>query len=278
MLIKLIKYDIRADYKKYALTSAVILLLSFAVRLADIKFGDLSDDSDWKFLFEFLGAALMLLCGVALLMTIVFSAVRYQKKMYSDEGYLMNTLPVKPSLHIFSSILTTFIWTVLIIAVDFLALIIAAGGFAFWEGFLTPFVYIWNYDRLFALNSFGYMIFTPLTMMLTLIFTINFGYLFRSHRIAAGIGGYVGLCIISQILTAIIYFLLGKANVNAKISGIFTENPNYFSSNESFQRVIGELAKLNEGSYIPSFIANLILFSALFIISVYILKKKINLD
>lgn len=278
MLIKLIKYDIRADYKKYMITAAVILLLSLAVRLADIKFGNLDNGSDWKLLFEFLAVALILLCGVALLMTLIISAVRYQKKMYSDEGYLMNTLPIHPVLHILSSILTTCIWTVFIAAVDLLALIISAGGMAFWEGFFTPFVYMWNSDRVFAFNTFAYLILTPVTMMLTLIFTINFGYLFRSHRIVAGIGGYVGLCIISQILTAIIYFLLGKANVNAKISYIISENPNYFSSSESYQRVIVELAKLSEGSYLPSLIANIILFAALLIISVYILKKKINLD
>lgn len=278
MLIKLIKYDIRADYKKYMITAAVIFLLAFAVRLADIKFGNYDDSSDWKFLFNSLAFALIILCGVALLMTIIISAVRYQKKMYSDEGYLMNTLPVHPALHILSSILTTCIWTVIIAAVDGIALIISAGGMAFWEGFFTPFAYVWDFDRIFAINSFAYAILTPVTMMITLIFAINFGYLFRSHRIVAGIGGYVGLCILGQILSSLIYLLIGKVNVNAQISGIITENSNYLSSNESYQRIIGELAKISEGSYIPSLIANIILFAALFSISVYILKKKINID
>lgn len=103
MLIKLIKYDIRADYKKYAITAAAIILISLVVRFADVKFGSLDNSNDWKVLFLALVGAFIILCWVALLLTIIFSAIRYQKKMFSDEGYLLNTIPVDPTLHIVSS-------------------------------------------------------------------------------------------------------------------------------------------------------------------------------
>lgn len=276
MLIKLIKYDIRADYKKYAITAAVILLLSFAVRLADIKFSDKS--SDWNALFQVLVWAYIMLCGAALIMVIVLSAVRYQKKMFTDEGYLLNTIPAEPSLHILSSIITTFIWEYLIVAVDIVALIISAGGTTFWEGFLIPFEYLWELDIEFALFSIGFTAIYPLTMMLTLIFTINFAHLFRSHRVIAGIGGYVGLCIIGQFLSAIVYAIAGKSNVNAATAKILYDNPDYISSAESYQTIIREMAKLSNGTYFSSFIANIIFFATLFFLSAYILKKKINLD
>ena len=276
MLIKLIKYDIRADYKKYAITAAVIILLSFAVRLADIKFGD--DSSDWNALFQMLVWAYIMLCGAALIMVVVLSAVRYQKKMFTDEGYLLNTIPAEPSLHILSSIITTFLWEYLIVAVDIVALIISSGGTSFWEGFLIPFEYLLELDSEFAVFSLGFTAIYPITMMLTLIFTINFAHLFRSHRVLAGIGGYVGLCLVSQLLSTVVYAIAGKTNMNAATAKILYANPDYISSAESYRTIIREMAKLSNGTYFSSLIANIIFFAALFILSAYILKKKINLD
>lgn len=278
MLIKLIKYDIRADYKKYAITAAALILISIVVRFADIKFGSLDDSSDWKVLFRVLVGAFITLCGSAVLLTFIFSAVRYQKKMYSDEGYLLNTIPANPMLHILSSLITEYIWTIAIAAVDVVALIISAGGLDFWRGFLTPIRYVIEIDPAFAIYLLTFMLIFPGTLMLTLIFVINFGYLFRSHRVLAGIGGYVGLMIISNILSSVVYMISGKSNFNAATMKILSDNPDYITSDESYQIVMRELAKLTSGTYISTLIINVIFFAAIFIVSSYILKKRFNID
>ncbi len=278
MLIKLIKYDIRADYKKYAITAAALILISFVVRFADVKFGSLDDSSDWKVLFRVLVGAFITLCGSAVLLTFIFSAVRYQKKMYSDEGYLLNTIPANPVLHILSSLITEYIWTIAIAAVDVVALIISAGGLSFWRGFLTPIRYVIEIDPAFAIYLLTFLLIFPGTLMLTLIFVINFGYLFRSHRVLAGIGGYVGLMIISNILSSVVFMISGKSNFNAATMKILSDNPDYITSDESFQIVMRELAKLASGTYISTLIINVIFFAAIFIVSSYILKKRFNID
>lgn len=278
MLIKLIKYDIRADYKKYAITAAALILISFVVRFADVKFGSLDDGNDWKVLFMVLVWSFIALCGAAMLLTIIFSAVRYQKKMYSDEGYLLNTIPADPVLHILSSLITEYIWTIAIAAVDVVALIISAGGLDFWRGFLTPIRYVIEIDPAFAIYLLTFMLIFPGTLMLTLIFVINFGYLFRSHRVLAGIGGYVGLMIISNILSSVVYMISGKSNFNAATMKILSDNPDYITSDESYQIVMRELAKLTSGTYISTLIINVIFFAAIFIVSSYILKKRFNID
>lgn len=278
MLIKLIKYDIRADYKKYAITAAALILISFVVRLADVKFGSLDDGNDWKVLFMVLVWSFIALCGAAVLLTFIFSAVRYQKKMYSDEGYLLNTIPANPMLHILSSLITEYIWTIAIAAVDVVALIISAGGLSFWRGFLTPIRYVIEIDPVFAIYLLTFMLIFPGTLMLTLIFVINFGYLFRSHRVLAGIGGYVGLMIISNILSSVVYMISGKSNFNAATMKILSDNPDYITSDESYQIVMRELAKLTSGTYISTLIVNVIFFAAIFIVSSYILKKRFNID
>lgn len=278
MLIKLIKYDIRADYKKYAITAAALILISIVVRFADVKFGSLDDSSDWKVLFRVLVWAFITLCGSAMLLTIIFSAVRYQKKMYSDEGYLLNTIPADPTLHILSSLITEYIWTIAIAAVDVVVLIISAGGLSFWRGFLTPIRYVIEIDPSFAVYLLTFLLIFPGTLMLTLIFVINFGYLFRSHRVLAGIGGYVGLMIISNILSSVVFMISGKSNFNAATMKILSDNPDYITSDESYQIVMRELAKLASGTYISTLIINVIFFAAIFIASSYILKKRFNID
>lgn len=278
MLIKLIKYDIRADYKKYAITAAALILISFVVRFADVKFGSLDDSSDWKVLFMVLVWSFIALCGSAFLLTFIFSVVRYQKKMYSDEGYLLNTIPANPVLHILSSLITEYIWTIAIAAVDVVALIISAGGLSFWRGFLTPIRYVIEIDPVFAIYLLTFLLIFPGTLMLTLIFVINFGYLFRSHRVLAGIGGYVGLMIISNILSSVVFTIAGKSNFNAATMKILSDNPDYITSDESYQIVMRELAKLASGTYISTLIINVIFFAAIFIVSSYILKKRFNID
>lgn len=278
MLIKLIKYDIRADYKKYAITAAALILISFVVRFADVKFGSLDDGNDWKVLFMVLVWSFIALCGAAMLLTIIFSAVRYQKKMYSDEGYLLNTIPANPVLHILSSLITEYIWTIAIAAVDVVVLIISAGGLSFWRGFLTPIRYVIEIDPAFAIYLLTFLLIFPGTLMLTLIFVINFGYLFRSHRVLAGIGGYVGLMIISNILSSVVFTIAGKSNFNAATMKILSDNPDYITSDESYQIVMRELAKLASGTYISTLIVNVIFFAAIFIVSSYILKKRFNID
>ncbi len=278
MLIKLIKYDIRADYKKYAITAAALILISFVVRLADVKFGSLDDGNDWKVLFMVLVWSFIALCGAAVLLTFIFSAVRYQKKMYSDEGYLLNTIPANPVLHILSSLITEYIWAIAIAAVDVVVLIISAGGLSFWRGFLTPIRYVIEIDPAFAIYLLTFLLFFPGTLMLTLIFVINFGYLFRSHRVLAGIGGYVVLMIISNILSSVVFTIAGKSNFNAATMKILSDNPDYITSDESYQIVMRELAKLASGTYISTLIINVIFFAAIFIVSSYILKKRFNID
>lgn len=278
MLIKLIKYDIRADYKKYAITAAALILISFVVRFADVKFGSLDDGNDWKVLFMVLVWSFIALCGAAVLLTFIFSVVRYQKKMYSDEGYLLNTIPANPVLHILSSLITEYIWTIAIAAVDVVVLIISAGGLSFWRGFLTPIRYVIEIDPAFAIYLLTFLLIFPGTLMLTLIFVINFGYLFRSHRVLAGIGGYVGLMIISNILSSVVFMISGKSNFNAATMKILSDNPDYITSDESFQIVMRELAKLASGTYISTLIINVIFFAAIFIVSSYILKKRFNID
>ena len=88
MLFKLIKYDLRADYVKFAIMTAALLVVMTALRLTGAD--------------AVMGIGTLIICYAVFVASTIITAVRYQKKIYTDEGYLMNTLPVNPSLHIFA--------------------------------------------------------------------------------------------------------------------------------------------------------------------------------
>lgn len=278
MLIKLIKYDIRADYKKYLITGVALLILSAIVRLIDLKFGDSADGSNWQLVLELMIGALIMVCGAVLLMTTVISAVRYRNKMFSDEGYLMNTLPIHPSLHILSSIITNYLWTLAMAVLVLISMIIAAGGLNFWNGFLTPFSIMFEISQIYSVFVLLTLIAYPISMMMTLILIINFANMFRSHRVLAGFGGYFILMAVSGLLSEILYAILGKSEVMLSTFRVLNDNNDYMTSNDSYVIVMKELARLTDGMYLHALIANIIMFALIFIASVYILKKKINLD
>ncbi len=278
MLIKLIKYDIRADYKKYAITGAALLILSVIVRFIDLKFGDSAAGSNWQLVLELMIGALIMVCVTVLLMTTVISAVRYRNKMFSDEGYLMNTLPIHPSLHILSSIITNYLWTLAMAVLVALSMIIAAGGFEFWNGFFTPFSIMFEISQIYSVFVIATLIVSPISMMMTLILIINFANIFRSHRVLAGFGGYFILMAVSGLLSEILYKIVGKSEVMLSTFRVLNDNNDYMTSNDSYVIVMKELARLTDGMYIHALIANIIMFVLIFIVSVYILKKKINLD
>lgn len=278
MLIKLIKYDIRADYKKYLITGAALLILSGIVRFIDVKFGDSADESNWKLVLQLMIGALIMVCAGVLFMTTIISAVRYRNKMFSDEGYLMNTLPIHPSLHILSSIITNYLWTLAMAALVLISMMISAGGLDFWKGFSVPFGIMFDISQVYSVFVIITLAVSPITMMMTLILIINFANMFRSHRVLAGFGGYFILIAVSGLVSEILYAILGKSEVMLSTFRVLNDNNDYMTSNESYIIVMKELAKLTDGMYLHSTIANVIMFVLIFIASSYILKKKINLD
>lgn len=286
MLIKLIKYDLRADYAKYTIIVAAMVLLSVTVRVLDVNFGafDLDNIADgmngWRILTILASTLLLMMCGFSLLLTVIFSAVRYQKKIYTDEGYLMNTLPVHPALHIASSVITNYIWTIVVAATDILATVIAAGGFSFWKGFFAPFELMFNINSSYAFFCFVNVALLPLYAMLTLVFSINFGYLFRKHRVLGGLLGYILLCLCSNLISYIYFLPMGTtpAKYSSSVAQIFYENPDYVSSPDQFENVMSSVSEISSAYISSSFICSAVLTVLMIGFSVYLLKKKINLD
>lgn len=129
MLKKLYKYDFRCSARQVL----PIFLIYFTVAILFKVMNFLNIDHP---IFQ---GSLAITAGVFVVITfgLVFygfgtAMVRFKKNLFTDEGYLMNTLPVEPWQHIVSKLLNAFTWGIFCI----LASIIGFCFMLFGEGLL----------------------------------------------------------------------------------------------------------------------------------------------
>ncbi|MDF2988176.1 MAG: putative transporter, peremase protein [Eubacterium sp.] len=105
MLSKLLKYEFRDTSRTIPLFYLITLIFAGIV-LSAKKVG-----IEW---FTITSSLLLLLLGIAVaIITLAVVVMRFYKNFYSNEGYLMFTLPVKPHVLLASKFLVSFTWLIL---------------------------------------------------------------------------------------------------------------------------------------------------------------------
>ncbi len=105
MLSKLLKYEFRDTARTIPLLYLISLIFAgFVLSAKTLNIG-------W---FQMTTSVLLLLLGAAVsIITFVVVVMRFHKNLYSNEGYLMFTLPVKPGLLLASKSIVAFFWMIL---------------------------------------------------------------------------------------------------------------------------------------------------------------------
>ncbi|NLL78685.1 MAG: hypothetical protein GX234_02550 [Clostridiales bacterium] len=273
MLGKLTKFEFRAVNK------VLLLINSFTVLLTLI--GCLTFASPlWEFESDytiFLAMSSVIIYYVAILaislFTYVYLAVRFYKNLYTDEGYLMHTLPVTPRELILSKAITAFCWeliTVLLICFSVCA-ILGSAYLKFGMESLGDIRDIFNELNKFSIEVYN-MGLSPLTIYMivaiivgsfsgifTIYASISLGQLFHRHKVLGSILAYIGFYFIIQIIT------------------MLTQIPywtNLFTSDYIDESM---------GSYMTYELSVTIIISAItavvcYIITEMMMRKKLNLD
>ncbi|MCM1330837.1 MAG: hypothetical protein NC253_15560 [Ruminococcus sp.] len=202
MLKKLIKYDLLADYKKYAVLYVSMLATSVLMLFFDKMTSWVNNNTFMEVMaaiFAVLFFALAVISGVMLL---VFSTVRFYKNIVRDEGYLMHTLPVPTWQLIASKLISVYIW--------FLTTLIVTGicsGIAFGE----PFWLFKIIDRNILSESFreGFMVGFNNASGSEMAITDS-----DMHLFAEMLGSYAVLILLSPFMAmAHIYFSFALGNL-----------------------------------------------------------------
>lgn len=106
MLLKLIKYDLKATYAKMILTFAAFTIICIITPTVLVQIQNSAA-------MIFVGLAIPFGIMALFVLTFVFLFQRYNSNFYSSEGYLMFTLPTTGKKLLASKLIAAFIWTVI---------------------------------------------------------------------------------------------------------------------------------------------------------------------
>lgn len=163
MLRKLYKYDFRCSARKivpiYALFYALSIMLLIVSKVDVESLGVIGNMIGGLVEFGFVALCFGLVFG-----GFGYSLARFKKNLFTDEGYLMHTLPVKPSKLILSKLFNAFTWGILS------GLVILSGMF------IVGFVDFGEIKALFSLVKLAFSDFDVAIITLLNLFTIFLGF------------------------------------------------------------------------------------------------------
>ena len=122
MLLKLIKYDFREQFREHIGLYALVFVSALTEIILDSFEFDLVSVFFW--VLHSLSVIAMLICSLVIIV------LYFRRNLLKDEGYLMNTLPVAPWMLYVSKFLTAFVLFILDLIVAVLTFSIMNHGFA----------------------------------------------------------------------------------------------------------------------------------------------------
>lgn len=273
MFTKLLKHDLKANAGLLGLLGGCALgvgcLAAVVLRLLTTHWEQITAKDELMLilipaiLFLFFAYLAIILYGVCTQYILLF---RFYKSRFTDEGYLMFTLPVKTS-HIFlSGALNILIWSLIAVVVIIASLAIAVGiGPAWTEEVLEEIRWAFGDMRFFfsEVTTHGYGIGMVLNVLIMGLYSIIApmsavvlgATIAKKHKVLAIIGIMIGISMVTStingIITSVMQLLLMSAQGN--VESITTLTP------------------------LVSSIVPLLLAVGGYFLSIHLMKKKLNL-
>ena len=228
MLGKLLKHELKATSRYLLPIFAILALFTLLARIVlglDIFNGALSFISG----FVMLGYVLSMVAIVVV--TIVVLVMRFYKNLTSDEGYLMFTLPVKPSQLINSKLIIALFWSVLSFIGVLLAIFVLVLTETDMETVKLGFKMIWeqinsefkNYTTLFVIELIILTVLSAINKLLHVYASIALGQLLNGRRLLGSFGAYIGITVAIQFIVTAFLLVFGLTfNADLAISTIAT--------------------------------------------------------
>ena len=248
MLGKLIKHDFLAMAR--ALTPAYIIMLALALlgrfmtwlatRQAIMDNVAPAVGHIISLLSSLLTFAFMLAPFIILFYAGFFAIYRFYKNIFTDEGYLMNTLPTRPVNLVASKGLNALVWMLFTFVVAGASWYLAIGHMdalrelvgQIWETVST--LFLSNKDA--VRDELGVPLWVFIAELVVFLlcwfarfatswfFAIAFGQLIaKKHKALGAIAAYLGLAVVSHAFSTVYIALLGKLVPAGATNGIATQ-------------------------------------------------------
>ena len=262
-MLKLLKYEWKACARVCLPMYAAVLLLALVNRL--------TMKEPVQQLFYGIPTALMglLYFGVMVAVFVVTAVIliqRFYKNLLGDEGYLMFTLPVTVSQHIWAKTIIAVVMSILSTIAATLSIGILGGGAAtVMQNLLQGLVQRPN-EFVVGLEILLWLLICTVVGMLFIYLCIALGHLAKKHRVLMAVVWYFVLSTVLQFL--FMFFIMGVGNL--PLEGFWQALQNFFMS-------IGPAATIHIGMILLC-IGTAIPGAAFFLGTRYILKNKLNLE
>lgn len=272
MLGKLLKHEFKAISNIMILINACTLLLSV---IGCLTFASPLWEMDNEYI-PFIAICSVMVYYIAIIAisfaSLIYLMRRFYTNLYTDEGYLMHTLPVTPRQLILSKGIAAFCWfliTSLMICFSiFIILISAMLKFADPDelrSILAEFPEV--LQEMFGMGSAEYI----LTMLIALLVgsissilmiyaSISVGQLFAKHKVLSAVGCYVLFYMITQVVT-----MIAMAPYYVKLY-----TPSYMN-----EEMMPDYMRY---TFIVTILISLISAVVYYIITEYVMTKKLNLE
>lgn len=276
MLRKLVKYDFNY-YIKYWLIAA-ITTIGLAV-VCGFCFKILSINNDKLDVLKVLCMLAGVISAVAIfglmIFTRVLAVVRYYKNLFTDEGYLTFTLPVKFSEHLLAKVFVNYFFTVVssvVVVLDFfIVLLLAIPEQLFnpnnWKDIIEMlgelFAEIKIFTPLYALQFLLFMLALPLLQIMIDYCCITVAAtLVRKYKVLVAIGIYYGTSVIISYFSQFAVMSFASESVINTIEKL-SEN-----------QIMGMISIVFLAITALVILVSLILFT----LSLHLVNTKLNLD
>ncbi len=210
MLGKLLKHEFTATWKVPVALDAVLIVLGIFTAIMVQSIQHVGESFGMTlFMFSFFGVFYIGIIA-ANIVTLIYLVIRYYKNLYTSEGYLTFTLPVKTDLLVHSKVITGSVWMFLSYLCTFIALGIAGVGFA--KATNIPFNEIqrgfMELNEVFRVTDPGFIavmlltiLITPIAGVLCMYFSVSVGQLWQNHKVLGAVLCIIALYIFNQFLT-----------------------------------------------------------------------------
>lgn len=268
MLSKLFKYEIKATARLFIPLYLTLLIFSLINRfLLPISRMNNSPSTLYHMAFTIAMSLYVLLIAGTMVITLFVMIQRFYKNLLGDEGYLMLTLPVQSWKHILCKLFVSMGWTLISSIVAVCSVLIIASQHItpdFFRDFFSGIGEIKNY-----LGSTAYLIGFELILgallslastILMIYAAIALGHLFNKYKLLASFGMYLALNMLTQIVVTLVTFVF--------------INPGKYSFTYSSMPSPADISIF----FLFSILCSVAVNTAYFMLTNYVLKKKLNLE
>lgn len=232
MLGKLIKHETRATSRIFLPLYGALLILTIFTKLVmaigapDFFSEAASNNSNVAEIILGISFTLyfVLIVGICV-MTLVMIIQRFYKNLFTDEGYLMFSLPVKTWELVLSKLLVGLIWSAVCTVMIFLTFFIfSLGAFSMMElsqtirsAYSMFYLQTGMELNLFMAELIVFILVETVASILMIYVSIAIGQLFNQHRIVAAFGAYIVITIAMQIIMSIAMAVLAIGNLESMV-------------------------------------------------------------